>query len=401
MQDITAPQSLPLAGWAQAVRQSTIQQLLAVATQPGMLSFALGLPAAELFPSDAYARATAHVLATQPHALQYGMPCEHLKHFIVQLMAQRGVVCSTEQVFLTTGAQQGMSLLSRLLLDCHAPVLVEETIYSGILQAVEPLQPHLLTVPSDAETGMDLDAVEALLIEGHRPAFIYAISDGHNPLGISLSLEKRQRLVELSRQYGVPILEDDAYGFLCYDDSWSLPPLRALEDDWVFYIGSFSKILAPALRVGWVIFPESLVSVLSALKEGSDINTATFSQRTIAAYLEMGQLSDHIADLRQAYGLRRDAMFHAVTTFFPSGTRCYQPRNGMFLWVELPRAVDMEVVLRIAVEQKKIAFVPGQAFSVVRNHAVDRSMRLNFSRCDPEHIMQGIAQLGELLSELV
>lgn len=399
MQDTAVSQNVVLASWAQASRQSTIQQLLAVATQPGILSFALGLPAAELFPSAAYARATAHVLATQPSSLQYGMPSEPLKHAIVQLMAQRGVVCSTKQIFITNGAQQGMSLLSRLLLDHHAPVLVEETIYSGILQAVEPLQPQLLTIPTNPETGMDLDALEALLASDYHPAFLYAISDGHNPLGVSLSLQKRQRLVELARRYAVPILEDDAYGFLCYEGE-SLPPLRALEPDWVFYIGSFSKILAPALRVGWVIVPESLVPLLSALKEGSDINTGTFAQRTVAAYLEMEQLSSHIANLRQAYRFRRDSMLNAVTRYLPSGTRCYQPRNGMFVWVELPAAVAMETLLKTAVEQKKIAFVPGQAFSVKKNNAVDRSIRLNFSHCDPEHIVQGIALLGALLSEL-
>ncbi len=183
-------------------------------------------------------------------------------------------------------------------------------------------------------------------------------------------------------------------------DGEALPPLRALEDNWVFYIGSFSKILAPALRVGWVIVPEPLVSVLSALKEGSDINTATFAQRTIATYLETGHLTDHITVLRQEYRSRRDAMLHAVTRYFPAGTRCFQPRHGMFLWVELSTAVDMEALLKAAVEQKKVAFVPGLAFSVKKNHAVDRSIRLNFSLCDPERIVQGIILLGELLSEL-
>jgi 2-aminoadipate transaminase len=400
MQDIATPQRMTLASWAQTAQQSTIQQLLALATQPDVLSFALGLPAVELFPVSAYAKAATHVLTTQPQALQYGMPGEQIKRSIVQIMAQRGVVCRPEQVFLTAGAQQGMSLLSRLLVDRHAPVLVEETIYSGILQAIEPLQPQLLTVPTDPVTGMDVNAVEAHLVNGYRPAFIYVISDGHNPLGVSLSIEKRLRLVELARRYGVPILEDDAYGFLCYDGE-SLPSLRALEPDWVFYIGSFSKILAPALRVGWIIIPEAMVSILSALKEGSDINTATFSQRTVAAYLEMELLSDHIAGLQQAYRLRRDTMLRAVETSFPLGTRCSQPRNGMFVWVELPKSIDMEKMLKSAVERKKIAFVPGQAFSVIRNEAVDRSMRLNFSRCNPELITQGITQLGELLSELM
>jgi 2-aminoadipate transaminase len=246
------------------------------------------------------------------------MPGEQIKQSVVQIMAQRGVICSPEQVFLTSGAQQGMSLLSRLLLDRHAPIVVEETIYSGILQAVEPLQPRILSVPTHPETGMDLDAVEAHLISGQRPAFMYAISDGHNPLGVSLSLEKRQRLVEIARRYGVPILEDDAYGFLCYDGE-PLPPLRALEPDWVFYIGSFSKILAPALRVGWVILPEALVPVLSALKEGSDINTATFSQRTVAAYLEMGELSNTSCYNRGArlYGKQSNTAYHKVLSALP------------------------------------------------------------------------------------
>lgn len=400
MQDVAVPHVVTLADWTRTMRQSTIQQLLAVATKPDILSFALGLPATELFPADAYAQATAHVLATQPHALQYGMPCEPLKHSIVHLMAQRDVVCSTKQVFLTTGAQQGMSLLARLLLNRNASVVVEETIYSGILQAIEPLQPQLLTVPTDPETGMDIDALEVLLSNGYHPAFLYVISDGHNPIGVSLSLSKRQRLVKLARQYGVPIIEDDAYGFLCYE-SEPLPPLRALEEDWVFYIGSFSKILAPALRVGWIIVPEFLVPVLSALKEGSDINTVTFSQRAIATYLEMGQLSKHIATLQDAYRLRRDTMLHAITTYFPSGSHCYQPHNGMFIWVELPGAVDMERVLKIAIEQKKIAFLPGSAFSVRNNPAVDRSMRLNFSHCSPASIVQGMSQIGALLSEFV
>ena len=396
MQNLTRSNTITLASWAQSTRQSTIQQLLAVATEPDIISFALGLPASELFPSDAYGRAVQHVLATQTQALQYGMPLERLKQLIVQLMTQRGITCRPEQVFLTTGAQQGMSLLSRLLVDWHAPIVVEETIYSGILQAVEPLQPDLLTVPTDPETGMDLDALEALLARGCRPAFIYVISDGHNPLGVSLSLEKRQRLVQIARHYAVPILEDDAYGFLCYEDTF-LPALRALEENWVFYIGTFSKILAPALRVGWIIVPEPMLSVLAALKEGSDINTATLSQRSIAAYLETRQLPTHITSLRQAYRQRRDAMVTAIKTSFPTGTRYYQPRNGMFLWVELPSPVNMEQLLRTAVTQRKVAFVPGQAFSVHGSQEVESSMRLNFSRCRSEDITYGIAQLGELL----
>ncbi len=315
MSGTTDRQEMLLADWAHSVQPSRIQQLLAIATQPNILSFALGLPAAELFPIQAYQEAAIKILQTDTYALQYAMPLQTLKRYIVDIMAQRGVICSEEQVFLTTGAQQGMNLLARLLLNSGGSFLLEEYIYSGIIQATEPLRPGLLTVPTDPSTGMDIEAVAAHLEKGQRPAFIYAISDGHNPMGISMSREKRQRLVALAQAYHVPIIEDDAYGLLEYDEQ-PVPPLRAFEDESVIYIGSFSKILAPALRTGWMIVPERLVPTLSALKEGSDINTATFSQRSIAAYLEMGQFASHLAMLRNVYRKRRDTMIEAIQKHF-------------------------------------------------------------------------------------
>lgn len=391
-------QEITLASWTRGVKQSTIQQMLTVATQPGILSFALGLPAAELFPSASYAQATALSLATDPHALQYGPPWQPLKRHIVGLMALRGVHCREEQVFLTTGAQQGMSLMARLLLDFQGTILLERTIYSGVLQAVESLQPTLLAVPTDAQTGMDVEAVASLLAGQRRPAFIYAISDGHNPLGISLSQEKRYRLVELARYHHIPILEDDAYGLLSYDRE-ALLPMRALDDQWVFYLGSFSKILAPALRVGWIIVPERFIPALSALKEGSDINTATFAQRTIAAYLEMGQLPDHLGKLRRAYQSRRDAMLHALETSFPSDARWSMPTSGMFIWVEIPGEVDMGEVLKAAIEKEQVVFIPGHAFDLDESRHSSHCMRLNFSNCDVKRIDQGIARLGRIIQE--
>lgn len=397
MKETITNQEITLASWAQDVKQSTIQQMLAVATQPGILSFALGLPAAELFPSAGYAQAISHVLATDPHALQYGPPWQPLKRHIVDLMALRDVRCREEQVFLTTGAQQGMSLLARLLLDFQGTVLLEETIYSGVLQAVEPLRPRLLAVPTNPETGMDVEAVASLLAGQYRPSFIYAISDGHNPLGVSLSQEKRHRLVELARQHHVPILEDDAYGLLSYDDG-ALPPMRSLDDEWVFYLGSFSKILAPALRVGWIIVPEKLIPALSALKEGSDITTATFAQRTVAAYLDMGQLQDHLVKLRQEYRTRRDTMLHALQTSFPSEAHWFKPGSGMFIWVEIPER-DMGEALKIAIEKEQIAFVPGHAFDLGESRRSAHCMRLNFSNCDVERIKHGIVRLARIIQE--
>lgn len=396
MKDPATTQEITLAGWARGIQQSTIQQMLAMTTQPGILSFALGLPAPELFPSEAYALATAHVLGADPLALQYGPSWQPLKRHIVALMALRGVSCREEQVFLTTGAQQGMSLLARLLLDFQGTVLVEEAIYSGMLQAIEPLQPTLLTVPTDPETGMDVGAVASLLEGQSRPSFIYVISDGHNPLGVSMSLEKRRGLVALARTYHVPIIEDDAYGLLWYDNM-AIPPLRALEAQWVFYLGSFSKILAPALRVGWIIAPEPLIPRLSALKEASDIDTATFAQRTIAAYLASDHLPHHLAKLRQAYGARRDSMLHALHSHFPRQASWHKPGSGMFIWVELSRTVDTGEVLRAAIEKEHVAFMPGHAFDVGGCRHSTHCMRLNFSNCSIERIEEGIARLARLV----
>jgi 2-aminoadipate transaminase len=390
-------EALSLARWTQTMTHSAIQDALAAIAQPDVLSFALGLPAPELFPAELFAQAATQVLTTQPYALQYQPELQPLKAQIVALMAQRGVTCREQQVFLTTGSQQALSLVARMLLDPGGQVLAEETIYSGFLQAIEPFQPTILTVPTDLETGMDVDAVEALLSGGARPAFIYAISDGHNPLAVSMSAEKRARLVELAQQYGVPIVEDDAYGFLWYE-SRSLPPMRALDEQWVFYAGSFSKILAPSLRAGWLIVPEELIPTLAAIKEASDINTSTFTQRIIAAYIAAGHLPEHIATLRQVYHTRRDAMLNALQTHFPSEAHWRTPASGLFIWVELPAAVDAGELLRRAITVDKVAFIPGHAFGVGGSRRSAHCMRLNFSNCGPERIEEGITRLARALS---
>src|SRR5262245_21770377 len=255
-------EEVALASWAEAIKRSELQEMLSAASSPGIISFALGLPAPELFPREALLRAAEIVLENDLHSLQYAPQSQLLKRQIIGLMAQRGVNCHQDQIFLTGGAQQAMNLLARLLLDKGGNVLVEEMIYTGFQQVIEPYQPDLLTVRTDLETGMDVFAVESILGRGIRPAFIYVISDGHNPLSVNLSLQKRKHLAGLARKYRIPIIEDDAYGFLYYGDRY-IPPIRAFEDQWVFYTGSFSKTLGPGLRSGWVVLPEPLIPKLS------------------------------------------------------------------------------------------------------------------------------------------
>jgi 2-aminoadipate transaminase len=308
----------------------------------------------------------------------------------------RGVDCKPQQIFLTTGAQQGISLLVRLLLYHGKQVMVEEMIYPGFQQVIEFYQPEILTVPTDIETGMDVHAVQTSLDKGARPAFIYTVTDGHNPLAVSMSKVKRARLVELAKQYCIPIIEDDPYGFLYYQDSPILP-LRAFDDRWVLYVGSFSKILAPALRVGWIVAPEALITYLSNLKEASDIDTSTLNQRAISSYIDAGHLKTHLPMLRSEYRARRDAMLRALDRHFPSDSQWHEPIGGVFIWVELPKEVDTYDVLKVALETERIAFIPGQAFCVNNSCHASHCMRLNFSNSSVESIEEGIARLARVL----
>ncbi|HYG11054.1 MAG TPA: PLP-dependent aminotransferase family protein [Pyrinomonadaceae bacterium] len=392
--------SLRLAEWARNISPSALQEMLTEASRPGIISFALGLPAPEFFPAAAFAQIAGQVLAADARTLQYSPHLQPLKRQVCELMKQRGVECFEEQVFLTAGAQQGMSLLARLLLEDGGKVITEKFIYLGFQQALEPFRPEILTVETNPETGMDVEAVESLLRSGHRPAFIYSITDGHNPLSVNLHPAKRERLVELAKAYQVPIIEDDAYGFLNYSEAMS-PPLRALDDRWVFYVGSFSKILAPALRAGWMIVPPELIEPLSIVKESADIDTATFTQRLINAYLESGQFPAHLANLCAHYNIRRETMASALEAFFPAEARWNVPESGFFFWVELPAKISPDRLFKIAIEREQVAFIPGNAFSVRGAGNQTQSIRLNFSNSTPERIEEGIARLAKVLKESI
>ena len=394
-------QELRLADWTRGMSRSMLRQMIAVVSRPGILSFAGGLPAPELFPTVEYAKALAQVLAVDACALQYGPPFEPLKTHIVQLMAQRGVECSEQQIFLTTGAQQGLDIMVRLLVNSGDEVMLEEVIYTGVQQAVAPYRPRIVPIASDLQVGIDVEEIEAHLARGMRPAFLYVIPDGHNPLGVSVSRERRQRLVELAGAYGLPIIEDDPYGLLYYDSPME-PPLRAYDDEWIFYLGSFSKILAPALRLGWIVAPEVLIPRLTVVKEAGDLESSALTQRAVAAYLDAGHLPAHLGRLRAEYGRRRDAMLSVLQRTFPAEARWTEPRGGMFVWVALPAVVDTTELLQAAVDQEQVAFIPGHAFAVPDSRAVDDArhcLRLNFSNCSPEQIEEGIWRLANVLAK--
>lgn len=390
------PDQIRLAPWARALRPSTIHRMLAITARPGLTSFALGLPAPELFPAEAYSRAATRVLATERDALQYGPSFHPLKEMVVSLAARRGIRCRPEQVILTSGAHQGTSLLARVLLEDGGRVMLERLAYTGFQQVLEPFRPEILAVPTDPVHGIDLDAVEAHLSGGASPAFLYAVPDGHNPLGVSLPRESRERLVEIAARHGVPIVEDDAYGFLGLGEK-PLPSLRAFDDRWVLHVGSFSKVLAPSCRVGWVIAPEELVPAISGAKDASDLDMNTFSQRVVASFLADGELDGHLERLRAEYRVRRALMDEGLRAHFPAGTRWALPEHGIFFWAELPEGVDCERLLPVAVETERVAFVPGNAFAVDGSGCASNCMRLNFSLPGREEIVRGMEALGRAI----
>lgn len=395
---ITTPEIRP-ANWTRSMQRSVLRQMLAVVARPGILSFAGGLPAPDLFPTADYSAALSRVLSTDSGALQYGPPFAPLKEHIVGLMADRGVTCAPEQIFLTTGAQQALDVLTKFLLNSAGQVMLEEIVYTGIRQVVASHQPEVLPVRTDLETGIEVDEVIDYLEKGIAPAYLYVITDAHNPLGVSISQEKRLRLAEVAATYGLPIIEDDPYGFLSYDGR-CLPPLRAYNDSHVFYVGSFSKILAPALRLGWLVAPEALMPQLTVIKESSDLESSALTQRAVAAYLDAGHLPGHLARLQDEYRLRRDTMLAALERHFPANVTWTTPRAGMFIWVKLPEHVNAAGLLETAVEREKVAFIPGQAFAHPGVSA-HNFMRLNFSNCCLSDIEEGIERLGRVLETVV
>jgi 2-aminoadipate transaminase len=387
------PEPIAVSRTVAGFRRSPLLELLATTYRPGIVSFAVGMPATDLLPAELVARAAGEALAGDRPALQYQVPSQRLKAHVVELMARRGVACSEEEVFLTAGAQQGMDLLARLLLDPGARVLLDDTAYEGMLMVVRAFAPEVVPVPTNPLAGIDVDAVERLLEAGPRPAFLYTIPAGHNPLGCSMPPERARRLVELARRYRVPILEDDAYGFLCYRPR-PTAPLRAWDDRWVLYLGSFSKILAPSLRVGWLVVPPELVPRLSILKHASDLDVTTWAQRALLAYLDTGDLPRHLERLRAEYRHRRDVMLAALSAHLPSSVRWNVPESGLYVWVELPGGADAVELLRFAAEREAVAFSPGAAFATGGGHHARHCLRLCFSSSPPALIEEGVARLG-------
>ena len=377
-------------------RGSALRDLLRAGSIPDVISLAGGFPDPELFPVDAFRHATESVLVSEAGAaLQYG-PTEGylpLRSFLAERMSRFGVAASLEEVLITSGSQQGLDLVSRLLVDPGSVVVVEDPSYVGGLLSFASCQAQYLAIPVDAE-GMQVDLLEDLLARsGPKPKLIYALPNFQNPAGGTLSLPRRHKLLELSYRHGIPILEDDPYGELRYDGE-HLPSLKSLDTEGnVIYLGSFSKILSPGVRLGWVVAPRDVVDQLADMKQAVDLNTNSLAQHVVHRVCLTGLLERHIEAVKPVYRERRDVMLHALAKYLPAGSSWSRPQGGLFIWTRLPEQMDAAAML-VDATGERVSYVPGACFHP--HGDCTNTLRLNFSAVPPPMIREGVRRLGRV-----
>jgi 2-aminoadipate transaminase len=378
------------------LKASAVREILKVTEQPEIVSFAGGLPAPELFPVDAFARAHADVLARDgAAALQYSTTegFAPLRAWIAERLGKRGIECTADDVLITAGSQQGIDLTAKVLLDPGDLVVVESPTYLAALQTFDSYEASYATIGSD-DGGADLDDLEHAL-GTVRPKLIYLVPEFQKPSGITLAADRRVRLLELAAAHDVPVVEDFAYGELRYRGV-APPPLAAIPSKaTVIHLGTFSKTLAPGLRIGWVVAPSGLLRRMAVAKQAVDLHTSTISQRVVSRLLESFDYDGHLATLRRVYGERCAAMLAALDRHFPVGARFTRPEGGLFVWGRLPGRISAEVLLEDALREK-VAFVPGSPFFA--SNAPRDYLRLNFSNRTPAVIDDAVARLGHALA---
>ena len=377
---------------AQQLTSSAIREILKVTERPEVISFAGGLPSPASFPVAAMEAAAARVFANDPTAaLQYAATEGFLP--LREFIAKRHNV-EVDRILITTGSQQALDLIAKVLIDPGSPVLVETPSYLGALQAFSLFEPEFVSVPSD-EKGLVPEALTPELTAGAR--FLYALPNFQNPTGRRLPLERRQALVAKAKELGVLLVEDDPYGELSYTGD-HLPTLLSMNPDGVIYMGSFSKVLAPGLRLGYVVAPPELHFKLCQAKQAADLHTPTFTQRVAYETIKDGLLDTHIPTIRALYSKQCNVMLDALSRHMPAGVKWNKPEGGMFIWVELPEGLDSMAILEQAVA-RNVAYVPGAPFYASNPRL--NTLRLAFVTVPAERIEQGVTILGDLLREAI
>lgn len=388
--------------WTQARRAarmnpSIIREILKVTEKPGILSMAGGLPSADTFPVDALKAACDQVLSKNAkEALQYASSegFAPLREWVAAKVGSLGLNARPDQVLITSGSQQGLDLVGKILCDAGAPVAVETPTYLGALQAFTPYEPIFTSLASD-EQGVRPEAFGQLPHDAPGTRFAYLLPNYQNPTGRVMSLARREAVVAAAQAARVPIVEDNPYGDLWFDE----PPPASLSSLWPegsVYLGSFSKVLTPGFRLGYIVAPDELYPKLLQAKQAADLHTPGFNQRVVHEVIKNGFLDLHVPKIRARYKANRDAMAAALQEHLPTGCEWQSPAGGMFFWIRLPEGFDAMALLPLAVEAG-IAYVPGAAFYA---HKPDpRSLRLSFVTLTPDLITEGVAILGRVLRE--
>lgn len=384
-----------------SIRPSVVRMLFAAASRPDIISFAGGMPHPLSFPLPEINEVAREVIEREGRsAFQYG-PSEgywELREFISQWIAQDGIKAHPEDILITDGAQQALDLLGKIFVDPGDPLIVEAPSYVGALNAFLSYQADIIGVPMD-DDGLQVELLPRVLskleAKKERPKFLYAIPNFQNPAGVTLSLERRKKLVEIARDRDILLVEDDAYGHLCFEGE-RLPTLKSMNEE-IIHISTFSKIFSPGIRVGWLTAPRPIIEKMCPGKEAVNLCPSPFTQRLLLAYLKTNDIHRHVKKIISLYRERRDAMLSALEEFFPEEARWTRPRGGLFIWATLPSYIDTTELLAEAISEAKVAFVPGQAFFAGGQGT--ESMRLNFSYPDKESIHEGIRRLAKVIKK--
>ncbi|MGZ5313845.1 MAG: aminotransferase-like domain-containing protein [Solirubrobacterales bacterium] len=386
------------------MRSSAMRDLMAITARPEVISLAGGLPDTSTFPPESFAAQMTRIAQeSSAAALQYGPTegFEETKDCIVEVMAAEGMRVDPEDLIVTSGGQQAIDLVTKTLIDPGDAVICEAPTYPGAIPTFCSYEAEIIQIPTDA-AGMKVEELAELLermaSDGRRPKFIYSVPSFQNPAGVTLSPERRRRLVELARRYELLLIEDNPYGLLRFEGE-PQQSLYALDGgDYVLYIGTFSKILSPGIRIGWVVAPPPVLEKIGLGKQAADLCTSTLTQYFVREYFAEGHWREYVTDLSQIYRRRRDVMLDALERHFPAQAVWTRPEGGLFVWVTLPDYIDTTDLLAKALGED-VAFVPGRAAYV--DGSGGASMRLNFSGSDEDEIREGIRRIGGVVAEQV
>jgi 2-aminoadipate transaminase len=394
------------AGRVKGMKTATTRDLMATLSRPGIISLAGGFPDTRAFGEEAFREITQKISTDAAQVLQYGPTSglEPIKDVIVEVMAAEGTPARQEDVFVTTGAQQGLDLIAKVFLDEGDAILCEGPTYAGALNAFAAYRPRIAHVPMDRAGIIPVAARETLTKarkQGLHVKFIYTVPNFQNPAGVTLIRERREELLEIAREFDLVVVEDNPYGMLRFEGE-PLPTLATLEQaqdgvvDRVVYLGTFSKIFAPGVRLGWVHAQPGILHKINVGKQGADLCSSNLSQMMISRYFQNADWRAYVGRLTSMYRERRDAMLDSLAEFMPKEVHWTHPEGGLFVWATLPTYLDATAMLPRAIA-RNVAYVPGEGFyagGAGKNH-----MRLNFSFVEPERIRRGIELLSEVIRE--